>query len=139
MTEYIHTVQYYETDKMGVSHHSNYIRWMEEARVDFLEKIGWDFGKLESLGVVSPVVSISCDFKSPTTFGDRVTIKISVSELRATVTFYYEMKNQDGVTVCTGTSRHALLTLDGKMVRTKKEYPEFYAALSAHLEDGHER
>ena len=37
---YNHTVQYYETDKMGITHHSNYIRWMEEARVDFLKQIG---------------------------------------------------------------------------------------------------
>ena len=37
---YKHKVQYYETDKMQVVHHSNYIRWMEEARVEFLEKIG---------------------------------------------------------------------------------------------------
>ena len=28
---YNHTVQYYETDKMGITHHSNYIRWMEKA------------------------------------------------------------------------------------------------------------
>ena len=32
---YIHRVHYYETDRMGVTHHSNYIRMMEEARVDF--------------------------------------------------------------------------------------------------------
>ena len=38
MTPYIHTVQYYETDKMGVTHHSNYIRWMEEARVALLDR-----------------------------------------------------------------------------------------------------
>lgn len=43
MEPYLHKVQYYETDKMGIAHHSNYIRWMEEARVDFLEKIGWGF------------------------------------------------------------------------------------------------
>ena len=36
MTPYCHKVQYYETDRMGVTHHSNYIRWMEEARVDLL-------------------------------------------------------------------------------------------------------
>ena len=40
MTPYRHKVQYYETDRMGVTHHSNYIRWMEEARVDLLEQIG---------------------------------------------------------------------------------------------------
>ncbi len=36
-----HQVQYYETDKMGVTHHSNYIRFMEEARVAFLKALGW--------------------------------------------------------------------------------------------------
>ena len=31
---YEHIVQYYETDQMKVVHHSNYIRWFEEARID---------------------------------------------------------------------------------------------------------
>ncbi len=38
MNDYIHRVQYYETDQMAVVHHSNYIRWMEEARVEFLDR-----------------------------------------------------------------------------------------------------
>jgi len=56
MNTYRHTVQYYETDKMGITHHSNYIRWMEEARVDFMSQIGWDYAKLEKEGVICPVV-----------------------------------------------------------------------------------
>lgn len=45
MQKYRHIVQYYETDKMGITHHSNYIRWMEEARIDFLRQIGWGLCK----------------------------------------------------------------------------------------------
>ena len=46
---YNHTVQYYETDKMGITHHSNYIRWMEEARVDFLKQIiGWNLAQVQT-------------------------------------------------------------------------------------------
>ena len=41
MNNYIRKVQYHETDKMGIAHHSNYIKWMEEARIDFLEQIGY--------------------------------------------------------------------------------------------------
>ena len=47
MTGYKHKVHYYETDKMGITHHSNYIRFMEEARVDFLSQIGFPFDKIE--------------------------------------------------------------------------------------------
>ena len=43
MNLYQHKVQYYETDKMGIVHHSNYVRWMEEARIDFLTNIKQEF------------------------------------------------------------------------------------------------
>ena len=49
MEPYLHHVQYYETDRMGITHHSNYIRWMEEARVAFLEELGWGYEKLENI------------------------------------------------------------------------------------------
>ena len=54
MKAYRHTVQYYETDRMGIVHHSNYIRWMEEARVDYLAQLGWGLERLEAMGSVSP-------------------------------------------------------------------------------------
>ena len=42
---YSRRVYYYETDKMGIVHHSNYIRWFEEARVDLIEQAGLpDYG-----------------------------------------------------------------------------------------------
>ena len=43
MVPYDHKVQYYETDGMGIVHHSNYIRWFEEARVDLLEQLGFGY------------------------------------------------------------------------------------------------
>ena len=50
-----HEVQYYETDRMGITHHSNYVRWMEEARTFFLREIGWPYEKIEEEGSISPV------------------------------------------------------------------------------------
>ena len=43
---------------MGITHHSNYIRWMEEARIEFLDQIGWNYARLEELGVLSPVTAV---------------------------------------------------------------------------------
>ena len=82
MTPYIHKVQYYETDKMGITHHANYVRWMEEARVALLEEIGWGYDKLEALGIQSPVTGVECSYKAPTTFGDLVEIQVRVEEYR---------------------------------------------------------
>ena len=68
--EYLHKVQYYETDRMGITHHSNYIRWMEEARIDFLSQLGWDYDRLESEGIISPVLGVQVKYKKSTTFPD---------------------------------------------------------------------
>ena len=131
MTDYVHLVQYYETDRMGITHHSNYIRWMEEARVHFLSAIGWDYAKLEAMGIVSPVISLTCEYRHPTTFSDRVSIRVEVMEVGGvTLRLRYTMRNQDGTEVCTGTSSHAFLNAEGRPVRMKRDYPDFYETLS---------
>ena len=78
MKPYIHKVNYYETDKMGITHHSNYVRFMEEARVYFLDQIGWSFIDLENKGIMSPVINIECNFKKTTTFPDEINIEIYI-------------------------------------------------------------
>ncbi len=137
---YHHKVRYYETDKMGITHHSNYICWMEEARVDFLARIGWDYAKLEELGIVSPVMAVSCKYRHPTTFDDDVYISLSVAELRPVrMTIAYEMRGADGAVVCTAESEHCFLTKDGGIVRLDREYPAFYAALAEYLKKAEEK
>ncbi len=123
--EYTHLVQYYETDKMGITHHSNYIRWMEEARVDYLEQIGWNYKKLEDLGAISPVVNVDVDYKKPTTFSDKVSIKVSIAEYNAVkIIFQYEMKNQDNQVVCLAKSIHVFVNKDNKIVIVSSAFPE---------------
>lgn len=128
MNKYEHKVHYYETDKMGITHHSNYIRWMEEARIDFLENIGWSYARLEELGVISPVTEIECKYKNTTTFSDRIIISVSIEEFNGVkLKIKYQMINADTeAVVCEGRSEHCFLSKDGKIVSIKKEYPEFY-------------
>ena len=131
MRDYIHTVQYYETDKMQITHHSNYIRWMEEARVDFRDQMGWQFDKLEALGIVSPVLSVNCDYKLTTTFPEKISISVKVKEFKGVKLFLeYEMKNKDGKTVCIGTTGHAFLNSEGKPIRMKQDYPQLFDILT---------
>ena len=85
MTEYLHKVQYYETDRMGITHHSNYIRWMEEARTDMLDQIGWGYDRLEEMGIISPVVSVEAQYRHTTTFHDTVVIRTGVKEFKVCV------------------------------------------------------
>ncbi len=131
MKEYIHVVKYYETDRMGITHHSNYVRWMEEARIDFLDQIGWSYQKFEEEGLISPVTSIECKYRHTTTFPDVIHIEVFVKELRGIrLELSYKMTNDSGKVVCEASSEHCFLGKDGKIIRIEKEYPEFYQLLS---------
>ena len=128
---YKHTIQYYETDKMGITHHSNYVRWMEEARIDFLKQCGYGFDKMEADGIISPVVSVECTYKKSTTFPENVFIEVQVEEFKgAKLKLRYVMKNESGDIVCEGHSSHGFLNEKGMPIRMQKEFPEYYQALS---------
>ena len=74
---YKHLVQYYETDQMGIVHHSNYIRWFEEARSFLLEENGFGYKKMEESGIISPVLSVNARYKSMTHYYDTVIINVT--------------------------------------------------------------
>lgn len=123
---YQHKVQYYETDKMGVTHHSNYVRWMEEARIQYLAETGWSYKRIEEEGIISPVVSVECHYKKTTTFDDFVNIEVCVLEFTGVkLKLGYKMYLDDKL-VCDGTSMHCFLNSEGRPVRLKKDYPDLY-------------
>ena len=131
MHSYEHKVQYYETDQMGIAHHSNYIRWMEEARIDFLNQIGWDYKTLEENGVISPVTAVDCKYRMTTKFYDVIEIRVIVTEFKGIkLKLRYEMRREQNL-VCEATSEHCFLDRDGKILNIKRSHPGLYEALAA--------
>ena len=106
---------------------------MEEARTFFLREIGWPYEKIEEEGIISPVTSISCDYKATSTFADQISIEINVKSVKsAKLSFVYHMVNQNGVLVCTAASEHSFLSKDGGFVNLKRDYPSFFNLLKEH-------
>ncbi len=131
MRDYIHKVQYYETDKMGIVHHSNYIRWFEEARVDWLEQIGCTMQSIEADGVLIPVMSVTCNYHSMVRFGDEVAVAIKISKFNGVkIEMEYEIRDvATGELRTTGSSSHCFIDKDGKLISLKKSKPEMYETL----------
>ena len=72
---YEHHAKYYETDQMGIIHHSNYVKWMEEARLDLMDQIGLNYKQMEQMEIISPVLSIEVNYHSMVRFDDTVVIQ----------------------------------------------------------------
>lgn len=132
MESYIHKVQYYETDKMGITHHSNYIRWMEEARIDFLDQIGWSYARMEEEGIISPVLSVDCRYRHSTTFSDEISVAVKVKEFKGVrLILEYTMKNsKDDAVVLTGTTEHCFLNTQSRPINMKREFPDLFQVLT---------
>jgi len=135
MENYKRKIHYHETDKMGITHHSNYIKYMEESRVNFLDKIGYNYRKLEDDGIISPVVGINCNYKQPTTFDDEIEIEVGIQEFKGVkLIIYYTMRNtKTGAIVFTGTSTHCFVDNNGKPIILKKQFPEFDEKLKSFI------
>lgn len=122
-------IKYSDTDQMGFMHHSNYLKYFENARISWLRTLGVSYKEIEKEGILMPVVSASLEFIIPLYFDDEIRIGITLAEIpKVTLNFEYEIINQNDELVCRGKTRLAFLNAKTmKPVRTPKNiYNLFY-------------
>lgn len=89
-------VRYNETDQMGIVHHSNYLKFFELARIEWLEKLNMPYQKIESNNIILPVVKCELKFIKPLLFGDIFFIKVFCSKRpTSTIEFSYQIFNDN--------------------------------------------
>ncbi len=132
---YIHKVQYYETDAMKIVHHSNYIRWFEEARLDYLEQIGLPYDEIEKRRIIIPVLAASCKYRQAVKFGEEVIINTEITSFNGLkFTVSYQIYNLEQTTLhAEGNTEHCFLNEKFQPLRLKKEASDIYEIFSACL------
>ena len=135
---YEREVHYYETDRMDCVHHSNYIRWFEEARIHLMRECGFPYEELEAAGIVSPVLHAEAEYKTMARFGETVLIGAKVEDYTGTrIAFSYEVRDHaTGVLRCAGRTSHCFLSAAGRPVSLKKANPAYDAAVRRVLGEG---
>lgn len=123
---YEHHAKYYETDQMGIIHHSNYVKWMEEARMDLMEQIGLSYKQMEAMEIISPVLSISVEYHSMVHFDDTVVIQTKLVKYNGVkMELEYVMTDKEtGELRTTAKSSQCFLNRSGKPISLKRAYPE---------------
>jgi acyl-CoA thioester hydrolase len=120
---------------MGIVHHSNYIRWFEEARVELLRQIDLSCGKLEEMGIIIPVLGVSAKYHTMTHFEDEVQIALELTKFDGIrLELSYEITDRNtGALRCSGTSSHCFLNREGRPISLKRSYPEIYSKIKTLL------
>lgn len=128
---YHRKINYYETDRMGIVHHSNYIRFFEEARLEMMTEVGLDYAAMEEQGIIIPVTFVECKYVSPFRFGDRIRVESVFTKfdgIKMEISYEIFREGEDKAST-TGKSGHCFLDGEMKPIRMKREFPEIYARL----------
>lgn len=124
---YERPINYYETDKMGVVHHSNYIRFLEEARCAQLRDSGMPFEEFENRGITIPVLGVNCTYKHHVTFGNTLLIKVLIKEFNGVrLTVGYDVTDKTtGKTVILAETKHCFTDKNLRPINLKKHCKDF--------------
>lgn len=127
-SEVLLDVRYYETDQMGIVHHSNYIRYFECARNKLMCDAGYPIEKCEADGIVFPILSVNCNYKHPAKMGDKLRCTAEITQ-RPLARLYVkqEVYNQDGILCVEGET--VLGFLDAKTRRPMRCPQQIYKML----------
>lgn len=89
-------IYYYDTDSGGVVYYANYLKYLEEARTEYLEERGLFIKDLAKQGVMFVVAHQEIDYKSPSFYGDELKIDTQITDVSGVrLEFYCEIKNQN--------------------------------------------
>lgn len=110
-------VRYAETDAMKFTHHSNYIIWMELARVEMLDNSGLPYKSLEANGCYLPVLNVSINYFKPSFFDDHLLVKVCIKEKPLVrLTIHYEIL-KDNTLLASASTTHAFINAEGTPIK----------------------
>lgn len=130
-------VNYYETDKMGIVHHSNYIRYAEEARIEFFNYIGIPYKSIEEKNILSPVLGVKCNYKHSAKFDDILEIDVRIKDwngVRITIEYIIENKETKKIIAEMETS-HCFTDMNLKPLNLRKKYEELYNVFMKNMQN----
>lgn len=122
------TVRYAETDQMGIAHHSVYPIWYEVARTDFIKQVGMTYSEMERFGILLPLAGLTCKYSAPALYEDVLIVEAEIKTLTpARIEFAYTVyKKGEDKPINTGTTLHAWVDSDMKLINLKKKFPDIY-------------
>ena len=98
-------VEYHHTDQMGIVHHSNYIKFFEVARTEWLRSAGLTYAEMERRGVMMPIVDVNVKYRQPAYYDELLSVTAIVEDMpMARMLFKYEIRGEDGRDIASGST-----------------------------------
>ena len=74
-------IPFYDNDPMGIVWHGNYVKYLEVARCDMLDKIGYNYLDMKNDNVMYPIAKLDMKYIKPTTFNQKIRVECTIEEI----------------------------------------------------------
>jgi acyl-CoA thioester hydrolase len=126
----VHRVPFYETDAMGIVHHANYVRWLELARIVWMDEHDRPYREWMEQGFHFATTRVEVGYRRAAVFDDRVAVAVWLEWVAgASLAMVYEI-DRAGERIATALTEHALVGTDGRPRRLPPEHRARLAALA---------
>ena len=117
-------VRFVETDLMGVVHHSNYLRWFEMARVEYLRSANVLLPELLAAGILFPISDVACKYRQSAHFDEQIRIEAELEDFsRAKLCFAYKIwRDDDNLLLAEGKTQNVFTDMNGRIIRLPQIY-----------------
>lgn len=113
----LHRVPFYETDAMGVVHHSNYIRYLEIVRIRWMEEHHRPYREYVAADRHFATTRVEVEYRRATRFDDEIEVTCWLEWIRgASLGLAYRLESREGL-VAVATTEHALVDGSGRVRR----------------------
>ena len=92
-TEYDLKVEFYDLDPMEVVWHGNYLKYIEAARCDMLEKIGYTYEDMKNDNTAYPVATMDLKYIKPAFFGQKLRVESTLESVEPALIISYIIKD----------------------------------------------
>ncbi len=89
--EYEFKIPFHDLDPMNVVWHGNYIKYLEQARCDLFDKIGYTYFDMREDDYVYPIAKMSVKYIKPLVFNQELIIKTTIEEIEPAIRIKYKM------------------------------------------------
>lgn len=84
-------VPFYDLDPMNIVWHGNYVKYLEQARCDFFDKLNYNYTDMYNDGVMYPIAKMDFKFIKSAKFGEELLVKCILRELEPAIIIKYEI------------------------------------------------
>ena len=120
-------VRYSETDAQGIVHHSSYIAYLEEGRLEYIRQRGTSYSNFVEDGYFLSVTEVNARYLRPAIFDNLLTVRCWITQLRSRgITFEYEIINAEtDERLLTGYSKHICVNHQGQVARMPETWQKW--------------